>query len=129
MTTIGTTTATAILPPCDKPPEIVELSVSLVVAKGGAPDEEEVWAEDDESVNTDEGWGAGLAVDVITTTEGGSRPPVEAGLCVTTEVIRTTELAAGGSADVAGMMELVVGAMVGVGNNTEVEGSRREELD
>lgn len=43
MTTMGTTTATAIFPPCDKPPELAELAElsALLVANGAALEEED----------------------------------------------------------------------------------------
>ena len=104
MTTIGTTTATAILPPCDKPPDCAALSAPLV-ANGAAPEEDGDDAEDERSVSPGEGWESDVVVEVMTTTEGAPVPPVDAGLSVITEVMRTTEL--GGRTEEVGGGELL----------------------
>jgi hypothetical protein len=61
----------------------------------------------------------GLAVDVTTTTEGVPVPPVDAGLSVMTEVIRTIELVGGGA---------VVGRTGELGEGTAEEVAAMEEL-
>lgn len=70
------------------------------------------------------------AVEVITTTEGGSVPPVDAGLSVVTEVIRTIEgVGEGGTADEGGPRELVAGLATIDGGAMVDEGGRTKELD
>lgn len=66
---------------------------------------------------------------MTTTTEAGSVPPVLAGLCVTTEVMRMIELVAGSSADVAGTVGLEIGTNEEIGGIEVVEGGRNEEVD
>jgi hypothetical protein len=126
MATIGTTTATAIFPPCDSPPVFAALTALLVAI--GAAREEEDWVEDEDSVRDEMGWGVGDAVDVMTTTEGVPVPPVEAGLCVMIEVNRTTELVAGNAADVCETKELVGALNEEVWTKEEVGGCTKEEL-
>jgi hypothetical protein len=126
MATIGTTTATAIFPPCDKPPEAPGLS-TLFVVRGAAPEEEEDDVEIEDSVNEDAGWGVGLAVDVTTTTEGVPVPPVDAGLSVMTEVIRTIELVGGDAAVIDGTGELGRGTAEEAAVMEELIGGMKEE--
>lgn len=66
---------------------------------------------------------------MITTTEGASVPPVLAGLCVTTEVMRTTELVGGSSADVAGNNVLETGLNEETGGMEAVGVGGLEEMD
>lgn len=67
------------------------------------------------------------AVEVITTTEGRPVPPVDAGLCVITEVIRTTDGEGGeGAADDGGPEELVGTTTVGAGTAEEEGGKGRK---
>jgi hypothetical protein len=126
MATIGTTTATAILPDCDNPPDVSELSASPV-ANAAAPEEEDDDLEDEEaSVNDGVDGRLGGAVEVTMTTEGASLPPVDDGFSVITDVTRTTALVRGGAADVRGMMELGGIANDEAGAEGDVVGSTNE---
>lgn len=129
MTTIGTTTATAIFPPCDSPVELAVFSTSLVT-KGGAPEDTADRMKEEDKVNWVDGSELGCAVDVMTTIEGSPVPPVEAGLSVMTDVIRTTELAVGGNTVGWGTkaLDTTTTAEEEGGGNGEAEVGIKEEL-
>ena len=122
---MGTTTATAIFPPCDIPPEVV---FADLVDKGTAPVEDDDRPAAEDRVNEDVGCASGAAVEVITTTEGLPVPPADAGLCVMTEVMRTTTLDGGGAAadgtranELGGAREEGTGTAEGEGSGVRME--------
>jgi hypothetical protein len=85
MATIGMTTAIAIVPPVDRPLLVVDPDPEALSADG--VEEVDVLLVGVVMMAVE----AGGAVDVITTIEGGSVPPVDAGDCVTVEVTATTD--------------------------------------
>lgn len=93
-----------------------------------APEDDEDCVEEEDKVNEELGWGVGVAVEVITTTEGVPVPPVDAGLRVMTDVIRTIELVGGGAAAVDGPKEFEGGTNEDVGGAEAVVGGTSEEL-
>lgn len=85
MATMGITTAMAIVPPVDRPPLLDEPDPEALSADGDDVDDATVVGVLIMAVE------AGGAVDVIITIEAGCVPPVDAGDCVTVEVIATTD--------------------------------------
>jgi hypothetical protein len=125
---MGTTTATPIFPPCDKPPEVAELAG--LVCKGGAPVEEEDRLAAEGRVNKDVGCAVGAAVEVMTTVKGVPAPPVDAGLAVMTEVTTTTGFGGGGGGTDGGGMTELAGAAEEETSTAEDEGAGvKVELD
>lgn len=86
MATIGITTAIAIVPPFERPPELEDPEPEALRAEADEDDEEELVV--GVLMTAVE---AGGAVDVIITIEGGLVPPVEAGDWVTVDVTATTD--------------------------------------
>jgi hypothetical protein len=86
MATMGITTAIAIVPPLERPPELEDPEPEALRAEAEEEDEEELVVGVLMAAVE-----AGGAVDVIITTEGGLVPPVDAGDCVTVDVTATTD--------------------------------------
>jgi hypothetical protein len=81
-------------------------------------------------VNEDVGCASRAAVDVITTSEGLPVPPVDAGLSVMTEVMRTTALDEGGAgADGGGTKVLEEATKEETGKAEDEGGGMKTELD
>ena len=94
MATMGITTAIAIVPPVERPLLLDDPDPEALSADGDEVDDAAVVGVVMMAVE------AGGAVEVITTTEGASVPPVDAGDCVIVDVTATTDCCVVGAATV-----------------------------